>query len=458
MRERTQNMLDGSDQTFEVSGRPRARRTFAPIVWALASLFLVTTAACDFNVTNPGPVADEFLDDEGAHDAIVTGASAMLSESLWKAQLLGGETTLEITRSGRNFAGQGVKTPPNLGVLARDRGLSASFWSAHQQARWIPESAVARFDELLGGESNSYELTARALVHAGFGNRILGETVCTAVIDGSGPQENRAYWERAEATFTRALEVSQAAGEPQLAMAARAGLAQVLGRGLGRWGDAASHASQVPTDFVHQAIFGDGDVPEFNHMVYITDGDSWRDLTVLNSFAEDYYLDSGDPRVRWEDTGRTDTPDGLRLLRQRKWTELSDNVNLASGREMRLIEAEALLEQGQWQAAMDLINGLREGLTSDHDGTAIPMAEAGTLEEAWTALKFERRVELWLEGRRMGDTRRWIEEGTPGAMEDLSWVMRLCVPISESEVDNNPNIPQDWVDPANPLFSGSVDR
>ncbi len=455
MRERTSTTLTGSG-TIRQGRTPR--RPVAPILWALTGLFLVTTAACDFNVTNPGPVADEFLDDQGAHDAIVTGASAMLSESLWKAQLLGGETTLEITRTGRNFAGQGIKTPPNLGVLARDRGLSAAYWSAHQQARWIPESAVARFDEILGGESNSYEFTARALVKAGFGNRILGESVCTAVIDGSGPQENQAYWERAEATFTRALEVSQAAGEPQLAMAARAGLAQVLGRGLGRWADAVSPASQVPTDFTHQAIFGDGDVPEFNHMVYITDGDSWRDLTVLNSFAEDYYLNTGDPRVRWEDTGRTDTPDGLRLLRQRKWTQLSDNVNLASGREMRLIEAEALLEQGQWQAAMDLINGLREGLTSDHDGTPIPMAEASSLEEAWTALKFERRVELWLEGRRMGDTRRWIEEDTPGDMEDLSWVMRLCVPISQGEVDNNPNIPQDWVDPANPLFTGSVDR
>jgi starch-binding outer membrane protein, SusD/RagB family len=424
----------------------------------LGGLGLALLAGCDFNVTNPGPVADEFLDDEGAHDAIVTGASAMLSESLWKAQLLGSETTMEITRTGRNFAGQGIKTPPNLGVLARDRGLSGSFWSAHQQARWIPEAAVTRFDEILGGESNSYDRTAAALVTAGFGNRILGETVCSAVIDGSAPQDNRVYWERAEASFSRAMEVAQAAGEPQLAMAARAGLAQVLGRGLGRWGDAASHASQIPSDFTYQAQFGDGDVPEFNHMVYITDGDSWRDLTVLNSFAEDYYLNTGDPRVRWEDTGRTDTPDGLRLLRQRKWTELSDNVNLASGREMRLIEAEALLEQGQWEAAMDLINGLRQGLASDHDGSPVPLAEAGSLEEAWTALKFERRVELWLEGRRMGDTRRWIEEGTPGDMEDLSWVMRLCVPISQGEVDNNPNIPQDWVDPANPLFTGSVDR
>ena len=455
MTEPTGTTLDGSHTTLQDRAR---RRIVAPILWALASLVLITTTACDFNVTNPGPVADEFLDDPGAHDAIVTGASAMLSESLWKAQLLGGETTLEITRTGRNFAGQGIKTPPNLGVLARDRGLSAAFWSAHQQARWIPESAVTRFDELLGGESNSYEFTARALVKAGFANRILGENVCTAVIDGSGPQENQAYWERAEATFTRALEVAQAAGEPELAMAARAGLAQVLGRGLGRWGEAASHAAQIPSDFTYEAQFGDGDVPEFNHMVYITDGDSWRDLTVLNSFAEDYYLETGDPRVRWEDTGRTDTPDGLRLLRQRKWTELSDNVNLASGREMRLIEAEALLEQGQWQAAIDLINGLREGLTSDHDGTPIPQAEANSLEEGWTALKFERRVELWLEGRRMGDTRRWIAENTPGEMEDLSWVMRLCVPIPQNEADNNPNIPQDWVDPANPLFSGSVDR
>jgi len=424
------------------------------IVSALLALPLV---GCDFEVTNPGPVADSFLDDDGAHAAIVAGAAAMLSESLWKAQLLGGETAREITRAGRNFAGQGVKTPPVLGQLSR-AGLGNSYWSAHQQARWIPEAAVARFERVMEGGANSSVHTARALVLSGYANRILGENVCTAVIDGGGPEPNRAYWERAARTFERAITVAQSAGQQQLADAARAGLAQVLGRGLGEWNAAASHAAQIPTEFVHRAQFGDGDVPDFNHIVYISDGASWRDLTVLNSFAEAYYTETGDPRVRWDDTGLSNTPLGLRLLRQRKWTSLSDDVNLASGREMRLIQAEALLAQGQVEPAMTLINSLREGLVSDHTGAPLDLASASTLEEAWTALKFERRVELWLEGRRMGDVRRWLEEGTPGAMEDLSHAMRLCIPVSQSEVDNNVSLPADFVDPANPLFTGTVDR
>ncbi|NNM32086.1 MAG: hypothetical protein HKO53_03425, partial [Gemmatimonadetes bacterium] len=72
--------------------------------------------------------------------------------------------------------------------------------------------------------------------------------------------------------------------------------------------------------------------------------------------------------------------------------------------------------------------------------------------EAWTALKFERGVELWLEGRRLGDFFRWDRDATPGDRDPLevpsgdqlvgSHLVQqdLCFPISEGEKDTNPNI------------------
>lgn len=423
--------------------------------WSRAVLgaILLGLAGCDFSVTNPGPVADTFLDDEGAHEAILFGASYMISEALWKYGIAGAETTYEVTRSGRNFSGAGVKMPPQVGHLVNDQ-IGAGYWNAPQQARWVAEDASRRFEEVLGADAASYALNAQAKLIAGHANRLLGENQCVAVVDGSGVEPNEVWWQRAEAAFRDAIQIGQQAGRPDIVLAARAGLAQVLGPGLGKWAEAVSFAEQIPEDFTYQAVHSRTSVDQYNHVVYISDGDAWRDLTSWNTFVVDYYNDTGDPRVRWEDTGRSDTPNDLVLWRQRKFTELDDPVNLSSGREMVLIRAEALLRSGDWQGAVDLINDLRSTVISDHTGAPIPSVSAGSLEEAWTRLKEERRIELWLEGRRMFDLRRWIADNSPGEMEDMSSRLRLCFPVAEVEIRNNPNIPKDYEDPVNPLYSG----
>ena len=50
------------------SARQRAGRYLTP------ALALFVAAGCDTDVTNPGPVQDEFLDSLNAHSAVVTGA------------------------------------------------------------------------------------------------------------------------------------------------------------------------------------------------------------------------------------------------------------------------------------------------------------------------------------------------------------------------------------------------
>jgi hypothetical protein len=60
-------------------------------------------------------------------------------------------------------------------------------------------------------------------------------------------------------------------------------------------------------------------------------------------------------------------------------------------------------------------------------------------DAAWTALKRERGIELWLEGRRLGDLRRWIEDGSPSTVVELAG--STCFPIGRSELTTNPNLP-----------------
>ena len=76
---------------------------------------------------------------------------------------------------------------------------------------------------------------------------------------------------------------------------------------------------------------------------------------------------------------------------------------------------------------------------------------AASLNEAWTVFKRERGIELWLEGRRMGDLRRWQATNTPGDLHPLetpghpdSWLVAnqtLCYDIPEDERLANPNVP-----------------
>jgi hypothetical protein len=94
--------------------------------------------------------------------------------------------------------------------------------------------------------------------------------------------------------------------------------------------------------------------------------------------------------------------------------------------------------------AMALVNARRTAL-----GLA-PWAPANTAE-AWANLKRERGIELWLEGRRLGDLYRWKATNTPGALDALetagaaasylSASQSLCYPIPKSEREANPNIP-----------------
>src|SRR2546430_14476447 len=79
---------------------------------------------------------------------------------------------------------------------------------------------------------------------------------------------------------------------------------------------------------------------------------------------------------------------------------------------MRLIEAEAALTGGNAAAAVDSMNRRRANLS-------LPLYDRSvSLDSAWTFLKTERAVELWLETRRPRGPRRRVPPKVPGAHID----------------------------------------
>jgi hypothetical protein len=411
------------------------------------AVMVVASALTACEVTNPGPVADEFLNLPEAHQALVNGAAARLSGALGYLGLSGGFAAREAFPTGQTNLSQsllvqaGNLTPVDVGT----------HWQQAQQARWIAEDAVLRFTALPAG-SVSADVLTRAYVWAGFANRTLGENMCEAVFDGGPREPNIRYFERAEAAFTEAI----AHGSGDFKTAAHAGRAAVRVF-LEDWSGAVSDAQQVPLDFVF-SVRADPVHPDTrNTMAYANGNTPYRAYSGIETWYLDYYQSTGDPRVPFTYDARW--PNGVQNLPDYglvdwwptpKYPTNNTPIRLASGREVVLIRGEAALVANDWQGAMALINDLRTSTISETTGEPLEPWTATNATEAWTFLKRERGIELWLEARRLGDIRRWAENQTPGSLdwpdfEALSSLFRnntpkQCFPIPETELETNPNL------------------
>lgn len=410
---------------------PRNGRAAPRGATAVAALTLAM-GACDLTVTNPGPIQDEFLDDIAAAPAVVNGMEAQLSQALGWMALTGGIIAREIVPSGHNVNNYGVRERARQGELVP--GETSPHWDNAHEARWLAEDGIRRFREVLGDEFESSELAARALVYAGFSNRLLGENMCSAVFDG-GPEENHLlHFERAEDQFTEALAIALNLGDTQMELAALAGRASVR-IWLDDWSGALTDAALVPSDFEYEARHNTGADEQYNRLFWAGASNPFRNVSVVNTFYEDYYEATGDPRTPWsfDPEFPLGTGANVTFYRQEKYPSRTAPMNLASGREMRLLEAEGLLRGDDPDGAMTVINQLRADV-------GVPAWEADTGTEAWEALKRERGIELWLEARRLPDLRRWEREGVPGEVVDMTG-RDLCFPVGLTEMETNPNIP-----------------
>jgi hypothetical protein len=219
--------------------------------------------------------------------------------------------------------------------------------------------------------------------------------------------------------------------------------------GLGNWSGAVNDANTVQSTFVFQAKYYTTTAAENNRLWRSVSNSPARTTTVWNTYYRDYYAATKDPRTPWGQNPSLPNGDAavggyglVPFLFQQKYPNATTPINLASGREMRLIEAEAALRGGNWQSAISTINARRTALS-------LPSWTATSATEAWTILKRERGIELWLEARRLADMRRWKEGNTPGDLHPLevsggelplSPNRSYCQPISIREVLANPNL------------------
>jgi len=395
-------------------------------------LVLLVTG-CQLDVTNPGPIQAEALEDTKALGAVVNGAGRDLAEALNWVAYTGGAVSREIFPAG-STGSFGITPRQQNGILADDDGND--WWNQAQRARWTAEDAVDRVKRVLPTANTSVNL-AQALIWAGYANRLLGENFCDGVIN-SGPKEPyTVYLERAEANFTEAITVATAANNANLVTAATAGRASVrLDRN--NLTAAATDAATVANAYLYRMPYFTTDLDQYNRVYWASANQPYRAHTVWNTFYDSYRKTTRDPRVPFDSSATVLVGDAavgnlgrVRWYFQTKYSGQTSPINLVTGWEMRLIEAEAKLVAGDVTGAMTLVNAHRVSLS-------LTPWSAANATEAWTALKRERGIELWLEGRRLGDFRRWAALNRPGTSDDMTG-RNLCFATPLSEKETNPN-------------------
>jgi hypothetical protein len=404
------------------------------------SLVLGVLAACDpFEVTNPGPILDESLDDPDAGMAILTGIVADVEVSLDNFAYFGGVASTDLNPDATR---PWVQSPGQGSLLEQD---GDNQWDPGVRARWVAEEGISRLLETQEDAASS-PIVAAAYLWAGFASRLLGDNVCVSVVDGGPATPNDDNYTRAIQHFQEALDRATAIGASvdSIRLAAIAGLAQ-SNLILENYSIAAGFAAQIPDDFLWLGHRSDNSNREENQIFQETH--QQKQVTVWGTYTDS--LGAGaDPRVPFE---VVDPPQfgasGLHPFhRQLKYSARGTDIPLAKGPEMRLIEAEVLLRGGDRDGAMTMINQVRQDAgVADVTGVT---DDAG----AWLALDRERHLVLWMEGRRLRDNDRLSNpplssfstsfmagdgfETTGGAHEPRD----RCFPPSRTEVESNPNL------------------
>ena len=413
-----------------------ARRT-AQITTSIAAL--VGISACTLDATNPGLIPASALDAPGALSALVNGTGRDLSEALNWTAYTGAAVAREIFPGGSTGA-FGISVQQQSGKLSDDDGNN--YWNFGQRARWTSEDAVARAKVIVAATpTNAFRtLLSQAHIWAGFSNRLLGENFCQGVINGGPPASHTVYLERAEANFTEAIAAATAASNTTLTQVATAGRASVrLLRG--NMPGAVADAATVPNTFAYRMPYFQNEVDTYNRIFWASANQPYRAHTVWNTYIETHRRSTRDPRVPFDSSltilvgdAAVGTLGRVRWYFQTKYPAIASNINLVTGFEMRLIEAEAKLIEGDVAGALAIINARRAAIN-------VPAVSATTVTEGWAALKRERGIELWLEGRRLGDLRRWTTLNRPGALDPKEEIpgRDLCfnTPLSEKETNSN---------------------
>jgi len=282
------------------------------------------------------------------------------------------------------------------------------------------------------------KLIAQAAAYAGYSLTLLGEGMCSASIN-VGPELTPAQlFAEAKIRFDTAVAAATTASDATTLNFATLGRARTL-LDLGQPAAALADAQKIPVGFVVNMSTDAVNVRRENWVFASINNGNWS--TIDPSFRGLTVNGAPDPRVAVTNTNKAGTTQGTAIWTADKYPALSTVMPIARYAEAQLIIADAKLAANDVPGAVAAINAAR----ATHPGLPAYDATGQTAAQVLTQLVEERRRELFLEGHRLGDLRRYKlpilpAAGTPYTLASGVYDQQSCFPLPDVERINNPNI------------------
>lgn len=285
---------------------------------------------------------------------------------------------------------------------------------------------------------NRTKLIGQAAAYAGYSLVLMGEGMCSAAIN-VGPEMTPAQiFAEAKSRFDLAIASATTAADAATTNFATLGRARTL-LDLGQPAAAATDAAKIPAGFVLNMSTDAINPRRLNQIFYSVNQSSFS--TVDASFRGLTINGAPDPRVAVTNTGVNGTIAGVKIWTADKYATLSTVMPIARWAEAQFIIADAKLAANDIPGAVAAINAVRASRT----GVPAYDATGQTAAQVLTQLVEDRRRELFLEGHRLGDLRRYNLPmqplaGTAYPASSGTYGAQSCFPLPDVERINNPNI------------------
>lgn len=218
--------------------------------------------------------------------------------------------------------------------------------------------------------------------------------------------------------FTRAIERLTTASSNTGGDARIQNLIAVLrGRTLlnqAQYAQAATAVAAVPTSYVYNFIHAAPPARQTNQIQLNTVSDIYSvpDREGINGLP---FASAADPRIPLTSTGPSRNDGVTPMVVQKKYPVIDSPVEMATGVEARLIEAEAALQASNVSLWLSKLNEVRATLgdtgTAPNRGPRLPpLADPGTLGGRVDLTFRERAFWMYLTGHRLGDLRRLVRQ------------------------------------------------
>jgi starch-binding outer membrane protein, SusD/RagB family len=433
---------------FVPTRRQMARRPRTML--AICALLPALSGACSdifsLKQSNPGQLSTETLFVPANAQLLTNGAIADFECAFVRyvvgSGLLMDELVTAIAQT-TNYAYERRDLTPNAAygtgtcTSSQFPGVYATFSTARASA----DTSLARLKGWTDAEvPNRTKLIGQLAAYAGYSLIFLGEGMCSAAVN-LGPELTSAQlFAEAKLRFDEAVTAATAANDAATLNFALLGRARAQLNTTGGLAAAATDAALIPAGFVANTS-PDAVNTRRQNFVFVHTGQNFHS-SVDPTFRNVLLNGAPDPRVLVTNTGRNGTAPGVAIFTANKYPALTTPIPIAKYAYAQLIVAEARVAANDLAGAQTAINNAR----NTRAGMPQYSAAGQTAAQVRDAVIEERRRELFLEGHRLGDIRRYALPLTPaigatytaggGVYGNLS-----CFPLPDVERINNPNIP-----------------